>query len=102
MKEKGIIALALLASVMLITGAVMMTMGCSIIPRHDPEPETVQVAENPEPAEEQKELQLLYRCHLCYADKPSTHTIHVDGMHFTDICDECLDKFKMVVDHDVL
>lgn len=97
MKEKGVVAMALIAALLMITGAVMMTMGCVIPQVQTPEPVAEAV---PEPEPEPEPLVLLYHCHLCYADKDTTHSVYVDGKHFTDICDDCLNKFRMVVDED--
>ena len=97
MKEKGVITMALVAALLMIAGAVMITMGCRIPFVQDEEPVTV-AEEIPEP--EPEPLVLLHHCHLCYADKPETHSVYVDGKHFTDICDDCLNKFRMVLDED--
>lgn len=66
-----------------------------------PEPEIIEVIPDPEPEpeiiEEPEPLKLLYFCHACLRDMETTHTVDVDGEHFTDICDECLAFFKSMI-----
>ena len=56
-----------------------------------PEPEPIV---EPEPVIEIPPLVILFICHGCGEARETTHSIAVDGVHLTDVCDECLETLK--------
>lgn len=56
----------------------------------DPEPETMTIWVD-EPAK------VLYHCFACSRNMEDTHRIDIDGIHYTDICGECLAYFKTLI-----
>lgn len=123
----GLIIHAIIASVVVIFGTVLMAVGCHTpeVKEPDPIPAEEIKAEEPVAATEKSEetaeetapekseaeespvevpeepLQILFTCHACDKVKEArTHEVYIDGEYLCSLCDDCLYLLDKVVAHD--